>query len=341
MKKKLFIISNESIHYEDNKYYCDNIDLKTTPEGLNKKFEVNLYGRVSRKKRSHEIKIKKIKIFNNIFSFISSVIAVIKKEEAKFLIISITPYTFLISLFIKFLGQKPIVYLRSDGFGEYKAILGNVGTIFYQFMFSIISLYSNLISCRDYILRGKNGKIISPSQLDSTWLRQPKNLEIKNFKLLYVGRLRVEKGIFSLADLIRNKRDIALTIVGAEKDTSYKISQSNIKIFSNQNNKTKLIKYYDDNNIFILPSFTEGHPMVLLEALARRRPVIIFDEIRHVIGDKKGIFVTRRNFVSLLGTLNNIRKNYKKIQKEMKKNKLPLYKDYIEKLSQHILSFDK
>ena len=144
-----------------------------------------------------------------------------------------------------------------------------------------------------------------------------------------------------MADLIRNKRDIALTIVGAEKDTSYKISQSNIKIFSNQNNKTKLIKYYDDNNIFILPSFTEGHPMVLLEALARRRPVIIFDEIRHVIGDKKGIFVTRRNFVSLLGTLNNIRKNYKKIQKEMKKNKLPLYKDYIEKLSQHILSFDK
>ena len=27
--------------------------------------------------------------------------------------------------------------------------------------------------------------------------------------------------------------------------------------------------------------------MVLLEALARRRPVIIFDEIKHVIGDKK------------------------------------------------------
>ena len=81
--------------------------------------------------------------------------------------------------------------------------------------------------------------------------------------------------------------------------------------------------------------------MVLLEALARRRPVIIFDEIRHVIGDKKGIFVTRRNFVSLLGTLNNIKKNYKKIQKEMKKNKLPLHKDYIEKFNQSILSFDK
>ena len=341
MKKKLFIISNESIYFADNKFYCDNIDLKTTPEGLNKKFEVNLFSRGSKKKRSHEIKIKKIKTFNNIFSYISSIITALKNKDSKFLIISLTPYTFIISLVIKILGQKPIVYLRSDGFGEYKAILGSIGPIIYQFMFSIASFYSDLISCREYILRGKKGKIINPSQLDSTWLRQPKNTEIKNFKLLYVGRLKVEKGIFSLAELIRNKRDISLTIVGAEKDSYRQINQSNIKVFSTQNNKTKLIKYYDDHNIFILPSYTEGHPMVLLEALARRRPVIIFDEIKHVIGDKKGIFVSRRNFVSLLGLLNNIKKNYKKIQKEMRKNKLPLYKDYIEKFSQNILSYDR
>ena len=47
MKKKLFIFSNESINSLDGKFYCDNIDLKTTPEGLNKKFDVNLFGRKS------------------------------------------------------------------------------------------------------------------------------------------------------------------------------------------------------------------------------------------------------------------------------------------------------
>ena len=56
MKKKLFIFSNESISVEDGKFYCDNLDLKSTPEGLNKKFEVNLLGRKSIKKRSHEIR---------------------------------------------------------------------------------------------------------------------------------------------------------------------------------------------------------------------------------------------------------------------------------------------
>ena len=340
MKKKLFIFSNESVSSQDGKFYCDNIDLKTTPEGMNKKFEVNLFARKSKKKRSHEIKIKKIKIFNNFFSYISSIRATSKENNSKYLIISISPYTFVITLFLKFLGKQPIVYLRSDGYGEYKAILGKIGPIIYHMMFTITAAISDLISCRNYILRGKKGKIVNPSQLDSVWLRQPKNLTIKDFKLLYVGRIRVEKGIYSLANLIKNKRDFSLTIVGAEKETSYKINQSNIKIFPNQNNKSKLIKCYDDHNIFVLPSYTEGNPMVLLEALARRRPVIIFDDIKHVIGDKKGIFVSRRNFISFLGTLNNIKKNYKKILKDMKQNKLVTNKEFIEKFVKLINDFN-
>ena len=340
MKKKLFIFSNESIYTNDNKFYCDNIDLKSTPEGLNRKFEVNLFGRKSPKQRSHEIKIKKIKVFNNIFSYLSEVKDATKNKDSKFLIISISPYTFLISLFIKILGQKPIVYLRSDGYGEYKAILGKIGALIYHLMFTATAVVSNLISCREYILKDKKGKIINPSQLDSVWLRQPKNTEVKNFKLLYVGRLRVEKGIFALSELIRNKRDIFLTIIGADKENSYKINQSNIKVLPTQNNKSKLIKYYDEHNIFILPSFTEGHPMVLLEALARRRPVVIFDEIKHVIGDKKGVFVSKRNFLSFLSTLNNIKKNYKKIQKDMKKNKLPTNKEFIDKFIKYIDDFN-
>ncbi len=339
MKNKLFIFSNESISFQDEKYFCDNIDLKSSPEGLNKKFEVNLFGRRSFKRRAHEIKIKKIKIFSNIFSYLSEVIRSSKIDGTKYLIISITPYTFFVCLFLKILGKTPIVYLRSDGYGEYKAILGNLGKFIYHLMFSFISIISKLISCRNYILRGRKGKVVYPSQLDSVWFKKPKIQEFKNFKLLYVGRIRVEKGIFSLANLIKNKRDISLTIVGAEKNTTYKINQSNINIQLTQSNKARLIKYYDDHNIFILPSFTEGHPMVLLEALARRRPVIIFKDIEHVIGEKKGIFVAKRNFLNFFETLNYIKKNYNKIQKDMMRNKLPTNKEFIEEFSKAIENF--
>ena len=56
--------------------------------------------------------------------------------------------------------------------------------------------------------------------------------------------------------------------------------------------------------------------------------------------DKKGIFVTKRNFLSFLGTLNNIKKNYKKIQKDMKKNKLPTNKEFLEKFIKLIDDFN-
>ncbi len=330
MKKKLFIFSNESIFVKNGKFFCDNIDLKSTPEGLNKKFEVNLFGRMSSKKRTHEIKIKNIKIYNNIFSYISAAINASKNQDSKFLVISISPYTFITCIILRLFGNTPIVFLRSDGYGEYKSILGFIGPMIYHLMFNIVSLISNLISVRKYILKGKKGKIIYPSQLDSIWLRKPKSLEIKKFRLLYVGRIRIEKGIYSLANLIKNKRNISLTIVGAEKQTSYKINQSNIRIINNEGNKAKLIKYYDDHNIFVLPSYTEGYPMVLQEALARRRPIIIFNEISHVVGDKKGIFIAKRNFLNFFGILNHIKKDSKKIQKEMRKNKLVTNKDFIE-----------
>ena len=336
MKKKLFIFSNEKIFSQNNQFFCDNIDLKSTPEGLNKEFEVNLFGRKSSQKRSHQIKIKTIKTFNNIFSYVSSLIDSTKNKDSKYLVISISPYTFIICLILRILGVKPIIYLRSDGYGEYKAILGRFGPLLYHLMFNLVSLFSNFISVRKYILRGKKGKIVSPSQLDTVWFRKPKNLEIKNFRLLYVGRLRIEKGIFSLANLIRNKHNISLRIIGAEKQTSHKINQSNIKIETIQENKLKLIKYYDDHNVFVLPSYTEGYPMVLLEALSRRRPVIIFDEISHVIGDKKGVFVAKRNFADFFSVLNHIKKNYKKIQKELASNKLPTNKEFIMQLSKAI-----
>jgi glycosyltransferase involved in cell wall biosynthesis len=344
MKDKLFILTNERISFNEGKFFCDNIDIKTTPEGLNKKFEVNLLGRKSNKNRSHEIKLKRIKIFSNILSYIFSVFNFIKNKNSKFLIISITPFTFVASIILRLYGKKPIIYLRSDGYGEYNAIIGKAGQLIYHLMFNIICSFSNLISFGDHILRGKKGKIVTPSQLDSVWLKKPKNNEIKSFKLLYVGRFKIEKGIFSLINLIKNKKNISLSIIGAEKVVSDNFKQSNVKILKIENNKLRLIKHYDDHDIFILPSYTEGYGMVILEALARRRPVIIFEDIKHVIkiiGNKKGIFVSKRNFLSLFATLNEIKKNYKKIQKEMKKNKLPLYKEFIDKLSQNILSFDK
>ena len=252
--QKLFIISNESIYENNNEYFCDNIDLKSTPEGLDKNFEVNLIARKSKAERAFNINLKNIKIFSSIFSFISSILNSTKNKNSKYLIISISPYTFLACIFLKLFGKSPIIYLRSDGYGEYKAILGFIGPVIYHLMFSILSLISNLISCRSYILKGRKGELVSPSQLDSEWLNNIRENNIESIKLLYVGRVRVEKGIFSLIKLIKDKNDISLTVVGEEKNVTKNINQNNVFVKKNESNKENLIKFYDDHNIFILPS---------------------------------------------------------------------------------------
>ena len=337
--QKLFIISNESIFENEGNFFCDNLDMKITPERLEKDFKVNIFARKSHKKRFHKINLKNIRIFENFLSFTCGIINSFKDREAKYLIISITPYTFLANFVLKMSGKKTQIYLRSDGYGEYKAIFGFFGPFFYHIMFSCASLMSDLIACRKSILRGKRGKIIYPSHLNEKWFLGTQAPNFEKIRLLYVGRIKKEKGIFSLINLIKNERDINLTIVGAEKD-SPGFDYPNVTVCEIENNPENLIKLYDNHNMFILPSYTEGHPMVLLESLARMRPVIIFNEIEYVVGDKKGIFVSKREVPALRETIDHIKKNYQNIFNEMKKNNLPTNNEFIKDLKSYIINSD-
>ena len=93
---------------------------------------------------------------------------------------------------------------------------------------------------------------------------------------------------------------------------------------------------YDDHNILILPSYTEGQPYVVDESLARRRPVLIFEDIKQIIKGRKGIFISERNIESLSKTLNFIMQNYYKIQEEIEQNNFPLEEDMFKQISKVI-----
>ncbi len=95
----------------------------------------------------------------------------------------------------------------------------------------------------------------------------------------------------------------------------------------------KLINIYDNHNIMVLPSFTEASPYVVDESLARKRPVVIFDDISYVVRGKIGIFVSKRNTDSFSETVNYIMQNYLEIQKKMEKNVLPTKRNMIKQIS--------
>ena len=335
MRNKVLIISNESISKKNENYYCDNLDIKSIPEDLTKRSDVKLIGRLSKDQRYHKIEKSNVFPAPNFFSFIKQIYLEIKNNQnLKFLIISITPFTFMASILIFILKKKPFVYLRSDGFEEYKSIFGFLGPVIYQVMFSITVKTSKLISCRKHILKNNEGKIVSPSHLTEKWFQNLKTVSINNANLLYVGRIKIEKGIFSFLKILEDTENrFSFTIVSSQKMHKKIENKKNIKLIDSRN-EDDLIKIYDQNNIFILPSYTEGHPQVLDEALARLRPVIVFDEISHVKRDRSGVFVCKRDKFSLIEKINYILKNYESIQNEIKKNinNLPTRTKFIKEL---------
>jgi glycosyltransferase involved in cell wall biosynthesis len=331
----LVIINNEKISNEKAEFYCENIDIQSIPESLNVNFNVTLIARSSKKKERKRINIKKIKISSNIFSFLFNIIKTLKKKNTTYLIISITPYTFFSYIFLFIFRKKVFVYLRSNGYEEYKAILGFVGPIIYHLMFMIVTFKSNIITCQDRLFVKKKSHIVFPSELTSQWLENIKQPLLDKPRLLYIGRIKVEKGIFSLLEIFNKlDADVDLSIVGKVENKN--LSNKKIKYIGHGYNSYELIKIYDDHNISILPSFTEAHPKVIDESLARARPVIIFDEIKHIIQNRKGIFIAKRNVKSFLETVHFVMKNYSSIQESMVKNKLPTKKEFVLKMSKII-----
>jgi glycosyltransferase involved in cell wall biosynthesis len=338
MKNSLCIITNESISLNEGVYRCDNIDMKSIPESLKEdNFDTSMIARKSKFKRAKNINLTKIKIYNNIFSYIYGLAKFFKNRENKYLIVSISPYTFFAVILLRLFKKKPFVYLRSDGYEEYKSILGFYGPLIYHLMFLVVAKFSLLIACRKHLLRKKSGNVVNPSQLNTKWFVHNKKKKTVSNSLLYIGRIRIEKGIFSLIKIIKDSK-LNLTIVTAEKEDKTIKKSNNISIINFKNKDDQIIKFYDEHNIFILPSYTEAHPQVLDEALARNIPVIIFKEISHVIRNRKGVFVSERNIKSLQGTVDHINKNYQDIQNQIKLNILPTKKKFIEELKNIILT---
>ncbi len=337
MNKEIVIITNERFSKNNNYFFCDNIAEKSLPDGLSKNFQVEVVGRYSEKNRAHKLKTLKIKRSKNLFSYLYQVYRNSKIKNKAFLILAISPYTFFACIFLFFLRKKTFVYLRSDGHEEYKSKFGIVGFIIYHTIFFIVSKITNLIGCNKKVLRGNVGKVLYPSELNDIWFQNKKKPDFEKIKILYIGRIRVEKGIFSLLKIFKKITEpIFLTIVGSDKDKYKSLESENVKVYNVQSNTQDLINFYDKNQIFVLPSFTEGHPMVLLEALARERPVIIFKDIKHIVEDKKGIFIAERTPESFYQSLKFIKDNYQKICLEIKKNKLPTKEQFIKELSSHI-----
>ena len=104
---------------------------------------------------------------------------------------------------------------------------------------------------------------------------------------MFVGRIDREKGIFDLVEcgryLCKERSEFYFIIAGKGRDLKKlknKTKKAGIQdkfIFLGQVDKENLVKLYQDATLFIFPSYHEGLPTVILEAMSCGLPIIATD----------------------------------------------------------------
>jgi len=105
--------------------------------------------------------------------------------------------------------------------------------------------------------------------------------------ILYTGRMDREKGLFDLVEcgryICNERSDISFIFAGSGRDLNilkHKTRKAGLQdrfIFLGQVDKNHIVKLYQKASIFVFPSYHEGLPTVLLEAMSCGLPIIATD----------------------------------------------------------------
>jgi glycosyltransferase involved in cell wall biosynthesis len=144
---------------------------------------------------------------------------------------------------------------------------------------------------------------VIPNYID-TELFRPLNIREETNGILFVGRLAEQKNLFNLIEAISGTA-LELVIIGSgslkeELESFAKEKQVKLKLKGNIPNK-KLPEELNKSEIFVLPSFYEGCPKTLLEAMACGLPCIgtNVEGIREIIKHRENGYLCAANSESI------------------------------------------
>lgn len=149
----------------------------------------------------------------------------------------------------------------------------------------------------------------------------------KKFKLLYVGRVSVEKNIPFLLKLFKklNNKDIELNLVGDIELKNFNLNEyENYNInFLGRKQGLELLNIYASSDVFIFPSTTDTLGQVVIEAMSSALVPIVTNKggPKEFVNNEFGFVLDVEDKNAWLKTINNLSKDkdyLKKLQKKAK-----------------------
>jgi len=153
-----------------------------------------------------------------------------------------------------------------------------------------------------------------------------KQHEVKHFsgKFIYVGRLAPEKNLLLLLNAFKELPNFSLTLVGEGplKSELMRRKSDNVTIVGHVPH-TKLVHYYQKNDIFILPSLKEPWGLVVEEALYYHLPIIASEYVGASIDlvqeQDTGVLFDPHSEQSLMEAILKLAQNYSHYEENTQK----------------------
>ncbi len=137
---------------------------------------------------------------------------------------------------------------------------------------------------REYHLINKEITVVS-NGVDSAFFVPAKNKDTDNPYILYSGRLETRKGLATLVEsakfVCKQYPNTNFMLVGKgtigdylKKMASRLSLENNFHFVGHVSDRNKLLQYYQSSTVYVLPSYYEGLPTALLEAMSCGIPVV-------------------------------------------------------------------
>ncbi|QKF83404.1 glycosyltransferase [Halarcobacter ebronensis] len=159
-----------------------------------------------------------------------------------------------------------------------------------------------------YLLKaGINIESFDKSFKDET-IWDPYNFDKNRFKVLYVGRISVEKNVHKLLDIWQKGKfeNCQLILVG-DKELNKEIKDESITYLGRKRGK-ELSKVYASSDCFIFPSTTDTLGQVVMEAMSSALPVIVTNKggPKTFVNSDFGYIVDINNYDEVIKAINEL-----------------------------------
>lgn len=256
-------------------------------------------------------------------------------------------------------GEKVLHHMCADSSSTWKdpkysfpeKILGFLFSKYLSIKLKKICAHKNTVNlCTGDVLERFSAKY-SPKntyQFVDLMAKKPKNIHqpVKTnnlFKMLFLGRIVEDKGVFDLIEVARQLKDkVQVTIIGDGVDLNEakqlvdSLSLQETVTFTGLLPNSELSEYYNQTDVVVVPSNNhyEGFPRVIMEGWAFNKPVIVSNTggvkafVKHNVNGLMFTPGSQKELYEVVNKLLSDERLYTELQTEAKKMAVYSSQDY-------------